>query len=101
MAADSAFMAKVRTEILAHNELSANAGDVTIQPEEGETLFMEDYVPFTMGEICGNFDGFDGNEAIAGLLVDQEKTVNQMERRDAADGLYIWPIQIMKSSFSQ
>lgn len=89
MATDSVFMAKVRTEILADNELSANTDDATIQPQDGETLFMEDYVPFTMGEICGNFDGFDGDEAIAGLLVDQEKAVNQMERRYAADGLYI------------
>lgn len=50
---------------------------------------MEEYVPFTMGEICGNYDGYDGEDAISGLIVDKEKTVNEMERKYAADGLYI------------
>ena len=51
---------------------------------------MEDYVPFGMGEICGNLNGYDGNDAVAGLQVDQEQTVDEMERRYAAQGLYIW-----------
>lgn len=50
---------------------------------------MEDYVPFGMGELCGNFNGFDGDDAIAGLSVQQEQNVNEMERKYAADGLYI------------
>lgn len=52
---------------------------------------MEDYVPFGMGEICGNLDGFDGDDAVVGLQVDKELTVNEMERKYAADGLYLWP----------
>lgn len=51
---------------------------------------MEDYVPFGMGEICGNYDGFDGDDAVAGFSVDQEQVVNEMERKYAAGGLYIW-----------
>mgnify|MGYP000082380516 CR=1 FL=1 len=50
---------------------------------------MEDYVPFGMGELCGNMNGFDGDDAIAGLSVFQEQNVNEMERKYAADGLYI------------
>ena len=42
------------------------------EPADGQTLFMEDYVPFGMGEICGNLNGYDGNDAVAGLQVDQE-----------------------------
>lgn len=50
---------------------------------------MEEYIPFSMGEICGDFDGVDGDDAVAGLLVDKEQTVTAMEKRYAADGRYI------------
>ena len=49
---------------------------------------MEEYIPFSMGEICGDFDGVDGDDAVAGLLVDKEQTVTAMEKRYAADGRY-------------
>lgn len=52
-------------------------------------MFMEDYVPFGIGEICGNFDGFDGDDAVVGFSVGNELVVNEMERKYAADGLYI------------
>jgi len=65
-------------------------GQVTIEPKEGDTVFMEDYVPFGMGEICGNFDGFDGDDAVAGLCVEKDQAVNEMEQKYASDGLYIW-----------
>ena len=62
-------------------------------------MFMEDYVPFGMGEICGNFDGFDGDDAVAGLCVEKDLAVNEMEQRYAADGLYIWASKSTKISY--
>lgn len=69
MADDDDFMQKISAEVLADKSLSAveKPDLATIEPEDGDTLFMEDYVPFGMGEICGNFDGFDGDDAVCGL----------------------------------
>lgn len=84
-------MSKLNQEIEAAKQLDAveMPGQVTIEPKDGDTMFMEDYVPFGMGEICGNFDGFDGDDAVAGLCVEKDLAVNEMEQRYAADGLYI------------
>ena len=56
---------------------------------EGDTLFMEDYVPFGMGELCGDLDGYDCGDAVAGLAVAGEQMVSEMEQKYAADGLFI------------
>lgn len=85
MADDAAFMQQVNADILVDKQLA----EATVEPEDGDTLFMEDYVPFGMGEICGNFDGFDGDDAVVGLQLDKELAVNEMERMYAADGLYL------------
>ena len=91
MPENDAFMKQVSADVLVDKQLSAHEkpDEATIDPDEGDTLFMEDYVPFGMGEICGNFDGFDGDDAVCGLQVDKELTVNEMERKYAADGLYL------------
>ena len=96
MAGNAAFMQKVNAEVRAQDELAAQSAAAGVaseavieEPQEGETLFMEDYVPFGMGEICGNYDGFDGDDAVAGFSVNQEQVVNEMERKYAAGGRYI------------
>ena len=91
MSDNASFQQKLNAEILQDKTLAAAEPpeSATIEPNEGETLFMEDYVPFGMGEICGNFDGFDGDDAVVGLQVDQELQINEMERKYAADGLYL------------
>ena len=72
MSDNGAFMQKLNADILQDRTLAANEkpGQLPEEPDEGETLFMEDYVPFGMGEICGNFDGYDGDDAVVGLQVD-------------------------------
>lgn len=65
-------MQRVNVDILTDNTMAATenvASAAAEAPQAGETLFMEDYVPFGMGEICGNANGFDGDDAVAGLSV--------------------------------
>ena len=74
MAGNAPVIQKINREAIVAQQASTTgpAADATAEPIEGETLFMEDYVPFGMGEMCGDFDGFDGDDAVAGFLVDQQ-----------------------------
>ena len=94
---NNAFQQKVRTEIAAAKTYATvektNPAVVAqlsqLEANEGETLFLEEYVPFGMGELCGDIMGADGEDAVKGLHVDQEQLVAEMEQKYAADGLFI------------
>ena len=59
------------------------AGEVIDVMQDGQ-MFMEDYAPFSMNEICGDIED---SEAITGLSKTKEQRQDQMEQLYAQMGL--------------
>ena len=76
---DQLFMNKLANEIEEVKQLDAEAGDIV---EAG--MYIEDYQPFSMNEICGDMQD---NEAIAGLSKTKDQMQDEMEQLYAQMGL--------------
>ena len=65
-----------------------NAEDVDYKetPDQGKILFLEEYEPFTMGEICGEFEE---SEALTGLTKMNEHKQDEMEAKYVENGMQI------------
>ena len=56
--------------------------DPNINPQtapEGEPLFIEDYVPFDINEICGG-DMFDEDGEVPGILNHKEQAISDLQK---------------------